>query len=212
MANAPWWWLLSIPVIEGVFVGSADLAAVVFVIWAVQREGTGRHLAGAALAPLAKIYALVPAIALGRRWSVLAGVAALVITAPLLPWQQYFDRSPELIALLVKQAGQGSGSPWSTPWLVPPTIVALVLLGRRDGAWLLVPALWPASQAHYGVFMLPVGSPVLALVAAIPVSAAVAKAVMVLAVVRAVEGKLDPWSWLPNRWRPAGAAPSTTEP
>jgi hypothetical protein len=201
MTGVGWWWLLSIPVVEGVFVGSLDLVAVTLTIWALRAQRPRWRLVGASLSVLAKIYAIVPAVALGRRRAVLAGVGALVVTAPFLPWQGYINSLPELTAVLARQAGGGVGSPWSIPWLVPPTIIALVLLGRRDGAWLLIPALWPASQAHYGVFMLPVGSPVLALVSLAPVPAAAAVAVIALAVVRCAQRRLDPWSWLPERLR-----------
>jgi hypothetical protein len=201
MTGVGWWWLLSIPVVEGVFVGSLDLVAVTLTIWALRAERPRWRLVGASLSVLAKIYAIVPAIALGRRSAMLAGVGALVVTAPFLPWQRYIDSLPELTAVLVRQAGDGVGSPWSVPWLVPPTILALVMLGRRDGAWLLIPALWPASQAHYSVFMIPVGSPVLALVFLTPVPASAAVAVIALAIVRGFQRRLDPWSWLPERVR-----------
>lgn len=202
LAGVGWWWLLSIPVVEGVFVGSLDLAAVTLAIWALQADRPRWRLVGASLSVLAKLYAIVPAVALGRRGAVLAGFGALVVTAPFLPWQRYLELLPELPALLARQTGNGIGSPWSVPWLVPPTILALVMLGRRDGAWLLIPALWPASQAHYGVFMIPVGSPVLALVSLAPVPASAAVAVIALAIVRAAQHRLDPWSWLPERLRP----------
>jgi hypothetical protein len=204
MTGVGWWWLLSIPVVEGVFVGSLDLVAVTLTIWALRGQRPRWRLVGASLSVLAKIYAIVPATALGRRSAMLAGVGALVVTAPFLPWQRYIDLLPEISAVLVRQAGDGVGSPWSVPWLVPPTILALVMLGRRDGAWLLIPALWPASQVHYGVFMLPVGSPVLALTLLARVPAPLATAVIALAIVRAAQHRLDPWSWLPKRFRPPG--------
>lgn len=205
MTRAGWWWLLSIPVVEGVFVGSLDLVAVSLAIWALKVDQPRWRLVGASLSVLAKLYAIVPAVALGRRNAVLAGVGALVVTAPFLPWQRYVELAPELTTILARQAGNGIGSPWSIPWLVPPTIIALVMLGRRDGAWLLIPALGPASQAHYGVFMLPVGSPVLALVSLAPVPASAAVAVIALSIVRGAQHRLDPWSWLPERMQPARA-------
>ena len=206
LAGVGWWWLLSIPVVEGVFVGSLDLVAVTLAIWALGTDRPRWRLIGAGLSVLAKLYAIVPAIALRRKGAVLAGVGALVVTAPFLPWQHYIESLPELTTVMAQQAGDGVGSPWSMPWMVPPTIVALVLLGRRDGAWLLIPALWPSSQAHYGVFMLPVGSPILALVSLAPVPASAAIAVIVLAIVRGWQHRLDPWSWLPERMRRSGPA------
>jgi len=204
LARVGWWWLLTIPVVEGVMVGSLDLLAVALMIWALRSEGGRARLVGVAVAVLAKPYALLPAIALGRRSVVLAGALAVIVTAPFLPWPRYIAEFSALSRLLVQQAGNGIGSPWATPILLPPTIVALVILGRRDGSWLLVPALWPATQVHYSVFMIPVGSPVLALVSLAPVPAPAAVAVMALAIVRWTQGQLDPWSWVPDRWTPAG--------
>jgi hypothetical protein len=201
MARVGWWWLLSIPVLEGVLVGSSDLLAVALMIWALRAGASRPQSVGAAIAVLAKLYAIVPAVLLGRRSAVVAGVVALAVTAPFVPWPRYLELSTELGARLAEQAGNGVGSPWAMPWLVPPTLLALLALGRRDGAWLLVPALWPATQVHYSVFMLPVGSPVLALVTLLPVPAPAAVAVIALAVVRASQHRLDPWSWLPDRWR-----------
>lgn len=201
LTGAGWWWLLSIPVVEGVFVGSLDPLAVALAVLALSAGRPRRRPFAAGLAVLAKIYAIVPSIALGKRDAVLGGFAAIALTAPFLPWQRYVEILPELETLLASQAGNGIGSPWATPWLVPPTMLALVLLGRRDGAWLLVPALWPSSQAHYSVFMLPVGSPVLALVFLAPVPASAAVAVIALAVVRGFQRRLDPLSWLPERVR-----------
>lgn len=201
MTGMGWWWLLSIPFVEGVFVGSLDVPAVCLAIWAVQPARRHSQPLANAVAVLAKVYAIVPSIALGRRGAFVAGLAALVVSAPFLPWQGYLDMVPELPSILARQAGNGIGSPWATPWLVPSTIAALILLGRRDGAWLLVPALWPSSQAHYSVFMLPVGSPVLALVFLAPVPASAAVAVIALAVVRGFQRRLDPLSWLPDRMR-----------
>jgi hypothetical protein len=203
LARAGWWWLLSIPVLEGVLVGSLDLLVAALLIWAVRGTASRPRLVGASVAVLAKVYAIVPALALGHRRIVFAGVLALALTAPILPWRRFIELSPELWARLVEQAGQGMGSPWVTPWLVPPTIVALVVIGRRDGAWLLVPALWPATQVHYSVFMIPVGSPVLAAVILLPLPAPAALAVIALALVRGWQRRLDPWSWVPDRWRRA---------
>ncbi|MBF8289555.1 MAG: hypothetical protein HW391_523 [Chloroflexi bacterium] len=201
VARVGWWWLLSIPVLEGVLVGSFDLLALALVLGAI-RGRSGWGALGAAIATLAKLYAIVPAIFLGRRGAVIAGLVALVATIPLLPWELYLQQLPEISARLIQQAGDGIGSPWATPWLVPPTVLALVLIGRRDGAWLLIPALWPATQVHYSVFMLPVGSPILALVTLLPVPAPAAVAVIALAIARAIQHRVDPWSWIPNRWIP----------
>jgi hypothetical protein len=203
LTRAQWWWLLSIPVLEGVLVGSFDLLALAFAIMAVRDGASRRRLGGAAVAALAKLYAIVPMVALGHWKAVAATLTALVVTAPLVPWQRYIELSPELATRLLEQAKGGTGSPWASPWLVAPTIVALVALGRRDGAWLLVPALWPAVQIHYSVFMLPVGSPVLAFAMLVPLPAQAASAVIALAVVRGWQGRLDPWSWVPGDRRPA---------
>lgn len=199
LARVGWWWLLSIPVLEGVLVGSLDMPAIALIVWTLDGSTSSSRLIGAAGAMFAKLYAVVPAVLIGRRSVAVTSVLVVVVSAPFLPWAEYVHRLPELTARLVEQAGNGVGSPWATPWLVPPTIAALVALGRRDGAWLMVPALWPATQVHYSVFMLPVGSPVLALVFLAPVPAPAAVAVIALAIVRGFQGRLDPWSWVPDR-------------
>ena len=52
--------------------------------------------------------------------------------------------------------------------------------------------------------LVPVGSRVLALALLARVPAPLATAVIALAIVRAAQHRLDPWSWLPERFRPLG--------
>lgn len=203
LTGARWWWLLSIPLLETAFVGSFDALVVLLVLVAVRKGRSRWNLVAAAIAPLGKIYALIPMALLGRRSAVAAGVITLAITALVLPWQRYIELLPVLGDRGLAQAGGGVGSPWSTPILLLPTFLAVIALGKRDGAWLIVPALWPATQVHYSVFMVPVGSPILAAVSLLPVPAPAAVAVITLAIFRGLRHELDPGSWLPARWLPA---------
>lgn len=194
-----WWWLLSVPALEGIWVGSLDPVALALIV-GVTADGRSAWIGG--LAPMARLFAFVPLGLLDRRRAIIGGILVLAVTAPFLPWPAYLARLPELVGVLADQSDGGKGAT-AVPWLILPTVIALLAIGRADGAWLAVPALWPASQLHYGLLALPVGSPVVAAFALSPLPAPLACGVIALALVRALEGKLDPWSWLPERWRPA---------
>jgi len=185
-----WWWLLSVPVVEGVWVGSLDPVALALL---------GGPLWLAALAPIARLFTFAPLALLGRGRAIVVALVAIALSAPFLPWSTYLARLPELAGVLDAQSGGGKGA-LSVPLLIVPTVAALIAIGRRDGAWLAVPALWPASQLHYGILAIPVGSPILAAFAVSPIPAPLALGVIALALIRAIEGKLDPWSWLPTSW------------
>jgi hypothetical protein len=89
----------------------------------------------------------------------LLAVAAIVVTAPFLAWDTYLEELPRISALLPAQSG-GGNSALAVPLLIPLAIVGLVLVGRRKGAWLAVPALWPDAQEYYAVIALPVAAQV----------------------------------------------------
>lgn len=206
-----WWWLLSVPAIEGVWVGSLDPVAIGLLVVAPL---TGRvplpHALTTALGAIARIYGFVPLVLLDRRRAVGIGIVILLISAPFLPWANFLRHLPELGRVFAEETDGGKGIS-RVPWLIAPTVIALIAIGRRDGAWLAVPALWPQSQIHYGILALPSGSPIFAAVATVPIDAPLAWAVIAVAVVRALEGRLDPWSWVPARWR-AGPGPAALAP
>ena len=201
--RAGWWWLLSVPAIEGVWVGSLDPVAIGLVV-ALPLSGRASlpaSVLGAAGA-IARIYAVVPLFVLGHRRALAIALGIVLVSAPFLPWGIFIGRLPELARVFVDETDGGKGVS-RVPWLIVPAVVALIAIGRRDGAWLAVPALWPSSQLHYGILALPAASPIFAAFAASPLDAPLALGVIAVAIVRAIEGRLDPWSWVPSRWRPS---------
>jgi hypothetical protein len=145
--HLPAWWLLFPPVSVGILAGSAALTVTALLVFG------GAIAEGAAIA--ARLYAAVPLAVLGR-WRGFAVAAAIVaVTAPFLDWPQYLRDFGSINEALTAQA-KGGQSALAVPWLIPIAIVCLALLGRRRAAWLLVPALWPATQGYYGVIALPV--------------------------------------------------------
>lgn len=199
--KAGWWWLLSIPAIEGVWVGSLDPIAI-GMLAALPISGRASLPASAVAGggAIARIFAFVPLVVLGHRRALAIGLGIILVTAPFLPWGFFIAHLPELGRVFAAETDDGKGVS-RVPWLIIPTVVALIAIGRRDGAWLAVPALWPSSQLHYGIFALPAASPIFAAFAASPLDAPLALGVIGVAAVRAIEGHLDPWSWVPTRWR-----------
>lgn len=161
LLRIPPWWLLFPPLWEAIFVGSLDSILVTLV------------LAGAGpVAAFAKIYAVIPLL-WERRWRALGvTAAALVVSAPFLPWATFLERYGEISAKLALQADPLAASAWGSPLMF--VAVPAVLLAGRWGGWLAVPALWPATQLHYGVIAMPavVRFPVAAALLALPVPSA----------------------------------------
>lgn len=124
----------------------------------------------AGLGPIAayiKIYVGVPLLVKPRHLLVLAGL--IVLTVPFLPWAPFVSRFGEINAVYRSQVMSGGLSAWGNPL----AMIAVGLAALRtwpDSRWLLVPALWPWAQFHYGAMALPfVGSnPLLAAGMAVP--------------------------------------------
>jgi hypothetical protein len=142
----------------------------------------GQPLASAG-AVLVKLYAILPLLFRPRH--LLVAVLVLVVTLPILPWQQY----------IADQAGVAhhlshawNGSAWRFPiLLLPPTLVGLWILRRKGAEWLSIPAVWPATQYYYVSSVLPLlpGRPMLAAILAAPV-VLVAPAVVIGLAIREV--------------------------
>ena len=103
------------------------------------------------------------------------------MTAPFLPWISYFNHAGQLATILDVQSS-GGRSALAVPILIPFTIAALFVVGRKRASWFAVPALWPSTQLHYSVLALPAASRRMAAILAIPVPGAPAVAVIVEAV------------------------------
>jgi hypothetical protein len=150
--RVPLWWLIFPPLLESILVINADVVVVALLV------GGGRW---AALAPVLKVYALVP-LAIRGRWreAVVGGVLVALAGLPL--WIPFLEALPEVNAALAEQSFGGL-SAWGT-WLMIPVVIALIVIGRDGASWLAVPALWPSTQLHYSALALPVAvrSPVVA--------------------------------------------------
>lgn len=148
-----WWYLLFPPMLVSVWAGNPQLPLIALIL-----------VGGAALAPLLKIYALVPLVGEGRWRAValaLALVAATVLVAPSL-WVSYLGEWSTLAARQVTEA-HGGLSAWGLPLpFLAMTVAALgvlAVLDPRAAGWLAVPVLWPGSQLQYGTMALPVAGP-----------------------------------------------------
>ncbi len=168
-----WWWALFPPLWEGVLVGNPDpvvLAALVAASPVV-----------AGLAPILKIYGLVP-LAGEHRWRPIAvTMIMLTTTAWVLPWREFLADLPYVSASLT---GQAAGlSAISVPWLIPIGLIGLAGLGLRRAGWLAVPVLWPSTQLHYAAIAVPAMTPLLAFGLSMPIPGAPAVAVALQAVI-----------------------------
>jgi hypothetical protein len=137
----------------------------------------GSPLAGALAAGL-KYYAVIPLLARPRH--LVAALAALVVTLPVLPWQLYVADG---LGLSVHLATAWSGSATRWPILIPPVVLALWIIRRKGAEWLAVPALWPGTQFYYQSLALPaiVNRPWLAALIALPAPLLAPAAVLGLA-------------------------------
>lgn len=141
----PLWWLLFPPLAESLVVLNADVLVIALIL-------SGGRWAFASI--VFKIYASVPLL-LQRRWAaVLVGGLVCAVTLPLAP---RFIADRELIGSALATQSSGGLSAWGT-WLMVPTVTALMILWRREAAWLVVPALWPYTQLHYNLLALPVAA------------------------------------------------------
>jgi hypothetical protein len=136
------WWLAFPPLVQGLWNGNSQP----IVLAALLVDGSW----GVTLAGMLKIYGLIPALDRPRR--LVIAVAALVATAPFLPWGLYAEHR---IAFDVIADQTWNGSAFSFPLLIPPVAVALWILRRRGALWFTIPALWPGIQTFYHVFAMP---------------------------------------------------------
>jgi hypothetical protein len=142
----PAYWVFFVPILDGILVGSLDVAALAALVIA-----GGRF---ALLAPFLKVYAAIPMVG-ERRWRALAfSVLALVVTAPILPWQVFLASLPDIASHLASQSM--TTSVWGSIPLMVVFGLGLLSLGLRRAGWLAVPVLWPSTQPHYGALALPV--------------------------------------------------------
>jgi hypothetical protein len=123
----------------------------------------------------------VPLLVQFRFRALLVTAAVLALTLPFLPWAGFMARLSGTTTLLSEQS-QGGMSAWFVPVLVPLTIVALVVMGRRQASWWVIPALWPSTQWYYSLMAMPALTPLTAAILAAPVQGGPAVAAIVAAV------------------------------
>jgi hypothetical protein len=173
----PLWWLSFPPLAAAIWSGNPHtvLLALLLSRWS-------------ALAPVLKLYAVVPLALLGR-WRPLVVAGALfalsVVLAPGL-WADYLRNAGAISARLLYQA-QGD-SAFAYPILeIGAAALILVVFSRREIAWLAVPALWPGAEAFYRTMALPVISPLMAGILALPLRGSAVLAVAAIGGVRLLE-------------------------
>ena len=172
LLRLPWWWILFPPFLDAAWNGNPQNLLVPLIL-----VGAGP------LAVFLKIYAVVP-VALTLRWRALVvTAAALVLTAPFLPWASYLAQFGELSEALATQS-DGGLSATALPWLIPVAVVALLFAGRERAAWLAVPALWPTTQWYYSTLAVPALTPIAAAVIAFPTPGAAVIAAVIVAIQR----------------------------
>lgn len=151
--NLRWWWVMFPPTVLGVVSGNPQIHLLGLVL-------SGRP-ALEALAPILKVYAVIPLIG-ERRNAGLAISSAIVIAtsivaAPL--WGTYLSDGAEIAARLGMESG-GGYSGWVRPLpLLPIAAFGLVLLAFIDfraASWLAAVALFPSTQFHIATLALPV--------------------------------------------------------
>lgn len=166
----PIWWMLFPPIVEGLWVGNLNVFVLPLLV--------GATAVGGALAALLKAYAGVPLLLMGDWRAIGLASAAVVGTAPFLPWAEFLAEYPRITSTLAEQAWGGRSSPLNTAFASVGGAIALVLLGRPRAIWLAVPVLWPATQLHYSILAVPALSPGLAAAAAVNTPGLLALAVM----------------------------------
>jgi hypothetical protein len=154
-------WLLFPPLVEGVWFANPDIVMLALLLSPL-----------AAVAPVLKVYAVVPLALKPRRLVVAGAIFAVSLLLGWSLWVEYVQNAGTISGRLMAEA-LGGWSGWVWPPLLAVAVVGigLLLLDRRlnQAAWLTVPAVWPASQFHYATMALPLRMPVLGVIAAIPV-------------------------------------------
>jgi hypothetical protein len=206
----PWYWLMFPPLVEGVLAANPSIPLLALLV--------SPRLVGHAIAPLIKIYSVLPLIGERRRTALMCSAAALALSIVAWPlWAEYIGQAGFTSARLVQEAG-GGFSGFQSPALFVIGLASigalLALRDRRAAGWLVVPAIWPASQFHYATLAMPVMHPVLALGLAFRIQELPVVAIAVYATWRVLKSvaREDPADVFPGgRSRSGSAARSQAE-
>jgi hypothetical protein len=156
--DLPLWWLAWPPLFYAMIHGSFDALLPLLII-----GGAG---------PAAAFVKPYAAVLLRPRELLVLG-AMLAVSAPFLPWLSFLERVGD-IAITFRAKAIGL-SVWENPLAIVAVLLAAWRVGT-DARWLIVPALWPLAQFHYGAMALPfvVTQPWLAVGMAVPLPGAAA--------------------------------------
>jgi hypothetical protein len=155
--SLPLWWMLFPPALHAMWNGNPQSIALALLL-------VGGSLAAATGVAL-KLY--VGLALVFRRRAIVASIVVLLVTLPIVPWQDYLQQGPAISGHL---QSAWNGSAWRLPVLIPFVVIALWILRRRGAEWFVVPALFPATQFYYVAMALPalVGRPIVAALLALP--------------------------------------------
>jgi hypothetical protein len=198
----PLWWLLFPPIAEALFSANPQLVVLALLV--------ANHAAASALATALKVYAFIPLFGESRWRQIAVAVAFNAATIAIAPglWLDYLRQFGSISTRLEYESLQGL-SAFYFPALLAVTVLALLILALRDrraAGWLAVPAVWPSSQFHYSTMALPVMSPLLAVLLAVPMLRQ-PPVVIVLEVVRRLVAP-----WVARRLMPPGRSPEPMPP
>ena len=181
----PGYWIGFLPFAGVVVLGHFEVPVVLLLLY-------GGRFAG--LATLVKPYTAFALLA-QQRWTALAvAIIAVVVTAPLLPWAQFFEDRDFIATSLARQ--YGGDSVFGNPLLVGVAGVALLSLGWRRAFWIGAPVLWPFAQQSYKIMAVPLMTPVLATFWALPIPGATVLGIVAQALLERVAGRRSLPAWL----------------
>jgi hypothetical protein len=149
----PWWWLAFPPLAEGSGPATGHRPA----------GAGGRAAGGSRRSRHRSLYGAVPLGAQPRWRSLVAGGVLILATIAIAPslWGNVRRRLPvpspsacwpSRRAASVPTPGRCCSAYRSSP-------AALALLDRIAAGWVAVPAVWPASEFHYSILVLPISTP-----------------------------------------------------
>jgi hypothetical protein len=166
--DLPLWWILFPPMVQGIFVGNPHIVCLALLL-------SGSSWLQALAAPM-KAYAVIPMVT-NLQWRPLAilavvGTISLVVFWPL--WNSYRIEFPQIQATIQNETWGGFSAARDPTMfmLTGASLAILALIDRRGAGWLAVPALWPAAEFFYATFALPLKSPWLLALLAVPASQA----------------------------------------
>jgi hypothetical protein len=196
----PGYWIGFPPLFDVLVLGHPEVVVIALLLF-------GGVLGG--LAMIVKPY-LALALLAERRWRAIAvGLIAFVATLPFLPWPRFLAELPMITANLGRQyVGDGV-----TATLVPMAIaaIALLALGPRLALWLATPLLWPYSQPIYQTMTLPVITPLIAALWALPLPGATLVGVAAQAIVVQLGRRRELPRWLAAGIQPAAHGTTSRE-